>query len=113
MGFWKVRVSTQGQTEELPFKVETHYLPHYELVVAMPSFTLDNEDFIEASVEGAFLTERTAKGNTLVNWYAKKIDYSTPMYNDTVLYREVIFNLIFSSFIHFLLFSYRTTNIYP
>ena len=39
-------------------------------------------------IEGAFITERIAKGNVDVHWYAKKIDHYTPMFNDTVLYRH-------------------------
>ena len=76
--------------EELPIKVEKHYLPQaFELVATLPNFVLDTEDVIEASVDGAFITERLALGNVFVRWLAKKIDYETPMYNDTVLYREV------------------------
>ena len=44
---------------------------------------------VEASVEGAFITERLAKGDMHVRWMAKKIDYQTPMFNDSVIYREV------------------------
>ena len=60
----------------------------YELVAVMPSFVLDTDDLIEATIEGAFITERIAKGNVEVHWYAKKIDHYTPMFNDTVLYRQ-------------------------
>ena len=28
------------------------------------------------------------KGNIILRWFAKKVDYSTPMYNDSVLYRQ-------------------------
>ena len=47
------------------------------------------DQFVEASVEGTFVLERLAKGNVTVRWFVKKIDYQTPMYNDTVSYREV------------------------
>ena len=47
------------------------------------------KDTLEASVEGAFITERIAKGTMHVRWLAKKIDYQTPMFNDSVVYREV------------------------
>lgn len=47
------------------------------------------KDTLEASVEGAFITERLAKGSMHVRWMAKKIDYQTPMFNDSVVYREV------------------------
>ena len=40
-------------------------------------------------MEGAFITERLAKGDMHVRWMAKKIDYQTPMFNDSVIYREV------------------------
>ena len=91
--------------------MEKHYLPiGFELVVAMPNFVLDTEvdkpekevqhffltiplsslkASVEASVEGAFITERLAKGDMHVRWMAKKIDYQTPMFNDSVIYREV------------------------
>ena len=39
-------------------------------------------------MEGAFITERLAKGDMHVRWMAKKIDYQTPMFNDSVIYRE-------------------------
>jgi len=71
------------------FKVEKHYYPLYELVVSMPMFILDSDEAIEASVDGTYLTERLAAGNIILRWFAKKIDHHTPMYNDTVYYREV------------------------
>ena len=99
-------------------QVEMHFLPKFELVVVMPTYVvvqykdtmastmsrsgLKNDDkndkiaytalidqFVEASVEGTFVLERLAKGNVTVRWFVKKIDYQTPMYNDTVSYREV------------------------
>ena len=50
-----------------------------------PSLKLHNQ---YCHIEGAFITERIAKGNVDVHWYAKKIDHYTPMFNDTVLYRH-------------------------
>ena len=50
---------------------------------------VDTEERIEASIEGAYITERIGKGTTFVKWYAKKIDYQNPWYNDTVVYRKV------------------------
>ena len=99
-------------------QVEMHFLPKFELVVVMPTYVvvkykdttaptmsdsgLKNHDkndkipytalidqYVEASVEGTFVLERLAKGNVTVRWFVKKIDYQTPMYNDTVSYREV------------------------
>ena len=61
----------------------------YELVVSAPDFLLDSEEFLETSVDGAYITERIAKGNITVKWWVKKIDYQTPLFNDTVIYREV------------------------
>ena len=90
IGFWTIRVQAEGQIEELRVKVEKYYLPQaFELTVGMPSFVLETSELIEAAVEGAFVTERLAKGNIGVTWYAKKVDYHTPMFNDTVLYRQV------------------------
>ena len=53
------------------------------------SYNLGEDSFIECSVEASFVLERLAMGNVTVRWFAKKIDYHTPMYNDTVSYREV------------------------
>ncbi len=90
VGFWTIRVNAEGQLEEHKIKVEKHYLPQaYELVATLPNFVLDTDEVLEASVDGAFITERLALGNVYVRWLAKKIDYQTPMYNDTVLYRQV------------------------
>ena len=92
VGFWTIRVHAEGQVEDLQIKVEKFYLPQaFELYALMPSFVVDSEEFIEATVEGAYITERIAKGNIQVQWYAKKVDYYTPMFNDTVLYRQVNF----------------------
>ena len=52
-------------------------------------YKFEEDKFIEASVEGTFVLERLALGNVTVKWFAKKIDDHTPMYNDTVSYREV------------------------
>ena len=54
----------------------------------MPTFILDTEEFIEADVSAVYPWEKTAKGNVILRWYVKKVDYYTPMYNDTVLYRQ-------------------------
>lgn len=90
VGFWTIRVVAEGQVEELRVKVEKWYLPQaFELFALMPSFVLDTDEVIEASVEGAFITERIAKGDIDVDWYAKKVDFYTPMFNDTVLFRHV------------------------
>ena len=58
------------------------------------SFNLGDDSFIECSVEASFVLERLAMGNVTVRWFAKKIDYHTPMYNDTVSYREVIIKIV-------------------
>ena len=77
------------------------------------------KDFVEASVEGSFVTERLAKGDVHVRWVgensslseielyrstnfrwlAKKIDYQTPMFNDSVVYREVLH--VHSKLVHY------------
>lgn len=91
VGFWKIRVDAEGQTEELQIKVEKFYLPlSYELSVDMPAFILDSDEYVEAVVEGTFIPERIAKGDINVKWYAKKIDYYTPMYNDSIVHRQVV-----------------------
>ena len=40
-------------------------------------------------MDGTFIIERMAVGNIVLRWFAKKIDHHTPMYNDTVYYRDV------------------------
>ena len=90
IGFWTIRVNAEGQIAEEKIKVEKYYIPKgYELLVMAPSFILDTENVIEATVEGSFITERLGKGTTYIKWYAKKVDYQNPLYNDTVLYRKV------------------------
>jgi len=82
-------VVAEGQREERRIKVEKHYLPLYELVVVTPPFVSDTAETIEASVEPTFVTERGSSGNITLQWWAKKWDGLTPMFNDTVLYRNV------------------------
>jgi len=88
VGFWKIRVQTQGQMEEKLVKVEKYYRPKFEVFVRMPTFIFDTESVIKAEVSAAYLMEKTAKGSILLRWYAKKVDGTTPLYNDTVLYRK-------------------------
>lgn len=68
--------------------MEKHFLPAFELVVTMPAFLPETAAALEASVDGAFITERIAKGNVSVAWLAKKTDYQTPMFNESVVYRK-------------------------
>jgi len=88
VGFWKVRVEAQGQLNEIPVKVEKYYAPKFEVYVRMPTFVLDTDKFVEADVSAFYPWEKTAKGTVALRWFAKKVDYSTPMYNDSVLYRQ-------------------------
>ena len=60
----------------------------FEVFVRMPTFVFDTENVISAQVSAAYLFEKTAKGTVHLRWYAKKIDGTTPLYNDTVLYRK-------------------------
>ena len=90
IGFWTIRVNAEGQIAEEKIRVEKYYIPKgYELLAMAPSFILYTENVIEATVEGSFITERLGKGTTYIKWYAKKVDYQNPLYNDTVLYRKV------------------------
>ena len=43
---------------------------------------------ISAVVSAAYLYEKTAKGTIHLRWYAKRVDGTTPLYNDTSLYRR-------------------------
>ncbi len=88
VGFWKIRVEAQGQVNEIPVKVEKYYVPKFEVYVRMPTFVLDTDKYIEADVAAFYPWEKTARGNVNLRWFAKKIDYTTLMYNDTVLYRD-------------------------
>ena len=74
--------------EEKKVKVEKYYMPMFEVFVRMPTFVFDTENVISAQVSAAYLYEKTAKGSIHLRWYAKKIDGTTPLYNDTVLYRK-------------------------
>ena len=88
MGFWKVRVEAQGQVNEKAIKVEKFYDPKFEVYVRMPTFILDTEKYIEAEVSGFYPYEKTVKGDVHIRWFAKKVDYTTPLYNDSILYRQ-------------------------
>ncbi|TRY74425.1 hypothetical protein TCAL_00656 [Tigriopus californicus] len=88
VGFWKIRVEAQGQVEEKAIKVEKYYIPKFEVYVRMPTFVLDTDKFIEAEVSAFHPYEKTDKGDVQLRWFAKKVDYTTPMYNDSVLYRN-------------------------
>lgn len=88
VGFWKVRVEAQGQVNEKAIKVEKYYDPKFEVYVRMPTFILDTEKYIEADVSAFYPWEKTVKGDIYLRWFAKKVDYTTPLYNDSVLYRE-------------------------
>ncbi len=81
-------MASQGQVEEKKIKVEKYYNPQFEVFVRMPTFVFDNDQFIEAQVSAAYLYEKTAKGRMTLRWFAKKIDGTTPLYNDTSLYRH-------------------------
>ena len=88
VGFWKVKVEAQGQVNEKAFKVEKYYDPKFEVYVRMPTFVLDTDKYIEADVSGYYPFEKTVRGDIQLRWFAKKVDYTTPLYNDSVLYRE-------------------------
>ena len=88
VGFWRIRVEAQGQRNEKAIKVEKYYAPKFEVYVRMPTFVFNTDKYIEAMVQAVYPWEKTAKGNIKLRWWAKKIDYSTPMYNDSVLYRQ-------------------------
>ena len=59
------------------------------MTISVPIFVSQTEDFIKAHVEGSFITERVGQGNTNVEWFAKKVDFKNPLYNDTVQHRLV------------------------
>ena len=88
VGFWTIRVHAQGQTEEKKVKVEKYYRPKFEVFVRMPTFIFDTDQVIKAEVSSAYLFEKEAKGTIHLRWFAKKVDGTTPLYNDTVLYRN-------------------------
>lgn len=88
VGFWTVRVEAQGQINEKVIKVEKYYMPKFEVHVRMPTFVLDTDKYIEATVTALYPWEKIAHGNVQLRWFAKKVDYSTPLYNDSVLFRQ-------------------------
>ena len=77
----KIKVSVQ-------VKIEKYYVPMFEVFVRMPSFHFDTEAVIEANVNHEFTFDKLGYGEIHVRWFAKKIDYSTPLFNDTYFYRE-------------------------
>ena len=60
----------------------------FEVFLRMPAFHFDTDTAIEATVENEFTFDKIGFGNCLIRWYAKKIDHSTPLYNDTMEYRR-------------------------
>ena len=60
----------------------------FEVFVRMPSFHFDTDAVIEANVNHEFTFDKLGYGEIRVRWFAKKIDYSTPLFNDTYFYRE-------------------------
>ena len=70
----------------------------------MPSFHFDTDNVITATVENEFTFDKIGFGYCNIRyalcrlsrnmsffvyrWYAKKIDYTTPLFNDTVQYRK-------------------------
>ena len=81
-------MEAQGQVNEKAIKVEKFYDPKFEVYVRMPTFILDTEKYIEAEVSGFYPYEKTVKGDVHLRWFAKKVDYTTPLYNDSILYRQ-------------------------
>ena len=69
-------------------KIEKYYVPMFEVFVRMPSFHFDTDAVIEANVNHEFTFDKLGYGEIRVRWFAKKIDYSTPLFNDTYFYRE-------------------------
>ena len=88
VGFWTIRAAAQGQIEDKKVKIEKYYIPMFEVFVRMPSFHFDTDKFIEATVSHEYTFDKEGFGHTTVRWYAKKIDHSTPLFNDTVNYRD-------------------------
>lgn len=88
VGFWTIRASAQGQVYDKKVKIEKYYVPMFEVFVRMPSFHLETENYIEATVTSEYTHDKEGFGNALVRWYAKEIDHSTPLFNDTVHYRR-------------------------
>jgi hypothetical protein len=88
IGNWRHKDYTGGPNEGIHAKhKETTGTPNRR--DEKIKYKFEENKFIEASVEGTFVLERLAMGNVAVKWFAKKIDDHTPMYNDTVSYREV------------------------
>ena len=76
----------------------------FEVFVRMPSFHFETDSYIEATVTSEYTFDKVKYnlkiqeqqtnhfqegfGNALVRWYAKDIDHSTPLFNDTSHYRQ-------------------------
>ena len=81
----------EGQIEEKQIKVEHYYNPKFEVFVRMPAYVYETDDYIEASVKAVYTFEKLAKGHVYLRWYAKVADGMTRLYNDTVLFRKILF----------------------
>ena len=93
-------METQGQSEEKKIKVEKYYRPMFEVYARMPGFVFNTESSISVQVSSNYIDERIARGNVHLRWYAKKVDGSTPLFNDTVLYRQeyTYYNIISNTY---------------
>ena len=56
----------------------------------MPTFVLDTDQHISATVDAFYPFEKRVRGDVVLRWFAKKVDYTTPLYNDSVLYRQEV-----------------------
>jgi hypothetical protein len=93
VGFWTIRVVAENQMEEKQIKVEHYYNPKFEVFVRIAPFVLDTEEYIEASVKAVYTFEKLAKGHVHLRWYARQTGATSWLYNDTVQYRESLFNI--------------------
>ena len=59
---------------EISVKVEKFYQPKVEVFVRMPTFVLDTDKYIEASVIGVQPMEKVSRGDIQLRWFAKKVE---------------------------------------
>ncbi|XP_023349248.1 CD109 antigen, partial [Eurytemora carolleeae] len=88
VGFWKIRVVAGGQVTEKSIKVEKYYVPKFETFASMSEYTFSSETNVEVSVNHAYTFDKIGLGDCMLRWFAKAIDQATPLYNDTVHYRQ-------------------------
>ncbi|XP_042213944.1 CD109 antigen-like isoform X2 [Homarus americanus] len=71
-GWWRVRVSAGSQHQETRFLVHKIYDPLYEVFVEMPFYGLSDDEEIQGTLTGSYLTDKPIYGNASLTLYVKQ-----------------------------------------